>query len=460
MAFMDLNLIFEYLSLFENYLWGFFGVPLLMILGIYLTIKSNFVQIRKFPVVVSTFFSFLKMREHHTEGVHPLKAFFACVGGCVGVGNIAAICTAIQIGGPGALFWIWMTAIVGSILKYAEVYLGVRYRVVNPAGGFSGGPMYYLQRVFKKPFIPSLVCFLLCIYGVEIYQFSVVVDSVSSNLEINQYFVIAILLILVIFAGSGGVRRVGNISSAIIPIFVVLYVGMGLWVMFNNLSSIPSILNQVFESAFNSHAATGGFLGSSIILTMSQGVRRGCYTGDLGVGYASVIHSESSVDIPEKQASLVIFDIFLDTFMICTTSVMLILVTGLWDQPLPEGRLVQEALGQYFPYMHYFMPFFLFLLGYSTVNAYFCVGLKCAEYLSPKLGKIAYYAYAIVSLVVFSLIETSKAQAVMTIAGGLLLVINCYGLFRLRHEISYNFDFAEDKAVIPLEAPMSPEKVI
>lgn len=438
-----INHIFYYLEGFEDLLWGYVGVPMLMILGIYLSIQSNFFQIRKLPYVIKKFISLLKVREHHERGIHPLKAFFACVGGCVGVGNIAGICTAVQIGGPGALLWIWATAIAGMLIKYSEVYLGLRYRVPNDKGGYNGGPMYFLQRVFKTQWVPNLVCLLLCIYGVEVYQFSIVTDSIVTNLNINQYVVIFSLLGLVIFAGSGGVRRVGNISSTIIPVFVVLYIGMGLWVLGNHLMDVPKMFIQVLGSAFSESAAIGGFVGSSLMLTISQGVRRGCYTGDLGVGYASVIHSESNIKVPQEQASLVIFDIFLDTFVICTTSVMLILVTGVWNQPMGAGMMVQAALGQYFPYMHFFMPLFLFLLGYSTINAYFCVGLKCAEYLSPTRGRPVYYVYAVFSLVLFSFVGVMQAQTVMTIANGLLLVINCYGIFRLRKEISYKLEDAK-----------------
>lgn len=440
--------IFTYLDGFENLLWGYLGVPMIMFVGIYLTFQSRFVQIRKFPTIIKLFLGYFKNDGSKQQGVPPLKAFFACVGGAVGVGNIVGICTAAQIGGPGALFWIWVTAIAGMVLKYAEVYLGVRYRVTNPDGTYSGGPMYFLQRVFKGNFMPKLVCFLLCVYGVEVYQFGVITHSISSNFNFNPFVVVSILLGLVIFAGSGGVRRVGNISSTIIPLFVVIYVGMGGWVLVNSLGSIPGVMQEVFSHAFTGHAAVGGFVGSTLLLTISQGVRRGCYTGDVGVGYASVIHSESSVKVPERQAALVIVDIFLDTFIICTTSVLIVLVTNVWQQDLPASMLVQTALGQYFPYMHYFMPFFLFLLGYSTINAYFCVGIKCAEYLSPKYGRPLYFGYAVAILSVFSLFDTTKAQTLMTIAGGLLLVINCYGIFRLRHEVSYNIE--ADEPVVEL----------
>lgn len=443
-----INDLFIQLEVFENTLWAFVAVPAIILLGLFLSIQSRFVQIVQFPKVVKTFFSLIFVHNKNKGGVHPLQAFFACVGGCVGIGNIVGITTAVQIGGPGALLWIWVTAIAGMMIKYGEVFLGIRYRVANPEGGYNGGPMYFLQRVFKNSFIPNLVCVLLCIYGVEVYQFNVIVNSVTSNLNLNPYLVLAVLLALVIFAGSGGVRRVGNISGFIIPFFVVIYIGMGFWVLLHNYQNIPGVFKLIFDTAFTGHAAIGAFIGSSTMQAISQGVRRGCYTGDVGVGYASVIHSESFVKVPEKQASLVIFDIFLDTFMICTTSVLIILVTDIWHQPINSSLLVQTALAKYFPFMEWFMPLFLFLLGYSTINAYFCVGLKCAEYLNPQKGRAFYYVYAVLSLGAFALVDTSQAQTVMTIAGGLLLVFNCYGIFKLRNEISYNFNFAEDAKAI------------
>jgi AGCS family alanine or glycine:cation symporter len=427
----------------ENLIWV--GFPLILLFGFYFSIKSGFVQIRKFPAVVKIFFSLLLQKRENDRGVHPMQAFFASIGGCIGIGNIVAICAAAQIGGPGALLWIWITAIIGMLLKYAEVYLGISYRVPNAKGGYNGGPMFFLRRVCKKSWLPNLVSLLLCIYGVEIYQFNVMTASIVTNLGFNQYAVILVLLFLVIFAGSGGVRRVGKISSAVIPIFLVLYIGMGMWILIQNITIIPQVLETVFVSAFSGHAAIGGFVGSSMILAMSQGIRKGCYTGDVGVGYASVIHSESSVQRPEKQAALVIFDIFLDTFMICTTSVLLILVTDVWQEPIHESLLVQTALGKYFPYMHIFMPFFLFLLAYSTIIAYFCVGLKCAELLSPKWGRSLYYVYAVSALLLFSFVDSRQAIAFMAITQAFLLMINCYGIFRLRHEVKYTFDLSDEE---------------
>lgn len=444
-----IEVFFDYLSSLEDFLWIAFGFPTILFLGIYFSFKSNFLQIRKLPYVFNLFARFMTVKEEKQGGVHPLKAFFACLGGCVGIGNVVGICTAIQLGGPGALFWIWMTAIAGMILKYTEVYLGMRFRVPNGKGGFQGGPMYYLQKIFKTSFFPKLSCFLLCLYGIEIFQFSVIIESVTTNFGQDIYLSSAILILLVIFATSGGVRRVGEISSAIIPLFVVLYVGMGLWVLWQNLAAIPEVLQSIFVHAFSPHAAAGGFLGSSMILTASHGIRRGCYTGDVGVGYASVIHSESSVQEPEVQAGLAFLDVFFDTFIICTTSVMIILATGMWNQNIETSILVQTVLGMYFPYMEYFMPFFLFLLGYTTINAYFCVGLNCADFINKKYGRKIYYFFSIILFVLFSFVSPYNAQVMMSFVNLALLLLNGYGMMALRKEISFDL---ENKSIKNLSA--------
>lgn len=430
---------FSLLSGVEEFLWTYFGVPLIIILGSYFSWKSRFIQIRKFPFVVSRFFRYMSLDGTGKEGVHPLKAFFASVGGCIGIGNIVGVCTAIKVGGPGALFWLWVTALAGMMFKYAEVYLGIRFREHCPKGGFRGGPMYYLKQIFKGPFFPTLSAFLLCIYGVEIYQFRIVTQSITENFQINEYIVIFVLLFLVIAASSGGVRRVGSISSVIIPFFVIIYVSMGLWVLIMTIDTFPARLYDVLTSAFTGHAALGGFIGSTLMMAMSQGVRRGAYTGDVGIGYSSVIESQTLLTCPQKQASLVIFAMFLDTFVICTMTIFIILQTGVWSTSTPASMMVQTALETYFPYMEFFMPLFLFLLGYSTINAYFVVGLTCADYLSPKIGKKVFYLYAVSVLLLFSFSEPTEALSLMAIVGCLLLIINSYAIFKLRNEVDFHF---------------------
>ena len=447
---------FEQLDHIDNFLWGYVGFPAIILTGLYLSFKSRFVQIRHFPEVCKIFLSFLFKRNSadqdstaETRGISPMSAFFAGLGGCVGIGNVVAIATAVQIGGPGAIFWMWVTAVIGSLIKYAEVFLGIRFRVQTKDNSFSGGPMYFLRRAIG-PWAGSVFCVLMCIYGVEIFQFSVVTNSLAHNFDFDKTAVTLVLLALVILAELGGVRRIAAICSAVIPLFIVIYLAMGSYVLFSSASLIPQMFADIFNAAFTPMAAMGSFVGSTLLIAISQGMRRGCYSSDIGVGYASIIHSASRVKNPAQQAALVIFEVFLDTFIISTMSVLLVLITGTWKEDILPIHLVQMSLSGFFPYMHYFMPFFLFLLGYTTVITYFCAGAKTAEYMAPKYGRPVYYLYSVVVLFIFSYVETTQALIVMSIVQVMLLALNLAGILRLRKELS--FDFTQTASTTELEA--------
>lgn len=440
-----LTLFVDSISVMDHILWTWVIWPLILFIGLYLTVQSRCAQLRYWPTALRNFTRFLQADGRSTSGVHPLKTFFASVGGCVGVGNIVTVCLTIQIGGPGALFWLWLTALIGMIVKCSELYLGVKFRITRPDGMHDGGPMFFLRKAYPYAWVPALVTVLLAIYGVEIYQFGVVTRSLSVNFGWNEYLVSAGLLAAVLYAATGGVNRVGAISGTLVPVFFCLFFGMGIWVLGHHLTEIPSLLYLVFTSAFQGHAAVGGFVGSSIYIAAAQGIRCACYSGDVGVGYASVIHSETRVRQPEKQAALAFVEIFLDSFLICTMSALIILVTGVWTLPMESELLMQHALSNYFPYMHFFMPLFLTLLAFSTIIAYFCVGLKCASYLSPRFGKVLFCLYACIVLPVFSLMQTVVAFKVMTTVGGVLMVINLVGIFLMRKELSFGIGLFDAK---------------
>lgn len=434
------NLVVEWLQTFDNLIWGYGAFPALIAIGLYLTCKSRFVQFRGFPTVVRTFLNFLTHRNHKQEGVHPLKAFFTCIGGSMGIGNVVAICTAVQIGGPGALFWVWATATLGMIIKYSEVFLGLRYRESDGKGGFRGGPMYFLQKVYKSNKLPTLTCVLLCFYGIEIYQFSVVTHSLSANLSISKTWIAPVLLLLVISVGRAGLKIVGRLGATLIPLFLITYLLLAIWVFIQQYALIPQVFATIIYSAFNGHAAVGAFAGSGVLLAASQGIRRSCYSGDVGIGYASVIHSQTGENQPERQASLAIFEIFLDSFLICTTSILLVMVTGVWNEPIEAPMLVQTALSKYFPYMEIFMPLFFLFLGYTTIVTYFSAGIRCAEFLFKQKGRLLFVIVSSLALPAFTFLDTTHALTVMSINGAFLLLINLYGIYKLRHEIGFTLN--------------------
>ena len=416
--------------------WLFFGFPALLFLGIYFSVKSGFFQVVKFPEIIKSFMRYLRQDVEESAGYHPLKMFFAAIGGCIGIGNVVGVCTAVKIGGPGAVFWVWVTAVIGSVVKYAEVFLGMQFRNQD-ANGYSGGPFFYLQKAFSGKFFAYLAALLLCVYGVEVFVFSTLVNSFEINWHVPHTPTVIVLLGLVFIGVYGGLERIGKISAAIVPLFITIFLVLCFWLIGKHITEVPHLLHTVITSAFYGHAAVGGFLGSSAMLAITQGISWACYSGDIGIGYASVLHSESSEKVPHKQAALTILGVFLDTFVVCTLSLVTILVSGVWQTDMPVVLYIQNSLAEVVPYMNIFMPILFALLGYSTIIAYFGVGLKNAELLMGSLGRKIYLVYGIVGLTIFSYFSTDVAAMLMRVAGVGLLTINVVGFFKLRKHVAF-----------------------
>jgi AGCS family alanine or glycine:cation symporter len=286
---------------------------------------------------------------------------------------------------------------------------------------------------------------------VEIYQFSVLTESISSNWHLPRLLVIGVLLTSVLYAGIGGIKRIGKICSLIMPLFLVVYLLIGIWVVGNEISALPSLLGEVFLSAFTGHAAVGGFVGATVLSAIQHGIARAAYSSDIGIGYDSIIQSESNTIRPERQSRLAILGVFVDN-TICTISILIVLVSGVWkaQDPLLGSQLVQVGLSHYIPYMNYFIPLFFIVTGYTTIIAYFVVGIKCARYLTPRFGRKIYIVYSTLSFTFFSFIPQSHALVVMSVSGALLLMTNLLAIYRLRHEIPFVLnEEAETSPLLP-----------
>lgn len=431
--------IFNLLGTVNDSIWKY-AAFLIVSLGCYFTIKTSAFQIRLFPKILRDFLRPSTPQEQDAKGVHPLRAFITAVGGSIGIGNVIGICTAVQIGGPGALFWTWIAGFLGMLLQYSEVYLGMKHRVPNTQGGYDGGPMFFLPIAFKWKKIAQISALLLCVYGVELFMFNVMTDSVVSNWHINRFLVVGGILSLVLLVVKGGVKRISTVCSAVLPVFLLLYTGMACWVLFKNAGQIPHVFSLIITGAFTKQAATGGFAGSTVLLTIAMGMSRGAYAGDIGIGYNSVIHSESRTSQPQKQASMTMVGIVFNTFILCSLSTFIVLLTGTWSSTQDVTLMIQKALSNYFPLMDYFMPVFLFLLGFLTITTYFFVGSKCASFLSPKRGKFYYSIYACFALPLFAFVNPAQAFIFMSFAGALLLILNLSGIFLLRKQIRFHLD--------------------
>ena len=435
-----LDIVLEFLTKVDDIFWSYLGVYLILLPGIYFTIRSKGFQFKvlgNFKSIFSDLHGVKKNKEDH--GINPFKLYFASVGGMIGLGNIVVVITAVTLGGPGALLWLWMSALAGMLIKYSEIYLGVKYRVPHGKKGYDGGPMYYLQHAFKNKYIPILSAFLMCIYGLEVSQFKIINDTLSSTFDLNSIAVLVSLLALIFYTSLGGVRRLANYSSLLMPPFMILYIIICLYIIIVNYEMLPSVLHTVIVSSVKGHAPIAGFAGSSIIMALHYGVARAVYSGDIAIGYDSIIQSETKTKHPELQAKLAIFGQLTDT-IICTLSILIVLVTGIWTDPSLKdpSEVILKAISSYFPYSNEILSTIFFLAGYTTIIAYFTVGLKSAKFISPLWGKKVYVICALIAFISTYFTDQTHLIMIMSLSAGTLVLLNMAGIMKLRKEIKFH----------------------
>jgi len=436
--------IFGYLGLVEYFLWDYVVFIFLCISGLYLTFYSKgfqFYALRNFKQ------NFKKSRHKYEatdiQGINPLKLYITSVGGMVGVGNIINVSTAICIGGLGSIFWMWVTAFFGMLIKYSEIYLGIKYRVLNSKRHYDGGPMFFIPVAFEGmigKFLASFTALLLCIYSIEVYQFSTLVQTLQKTFAIDKTIIILFLLLIILYVGIGGVNRLASMCSKFIPIFVFLYIFICLYIIAANISSLPSVVLDIFKSAFVGQAPVGGFVGSSMMLAGYYGVRTAVYSGDIGIGYESVIQSETNAHKRKVQAQMSIYALLTDSFL-CTLTAFAVAASGAWQENVLDSKeVMQNLMYEYLPYSNFIVISFLFLAIYTTITAYFTAGVKTSRFLSKKWGNYIFFTAAVILFSIFSYLPTERALTIMMISGGLLVLINVTAILKLRHQIDFNQD--------------------
>lgn len=428
---------FGVLDSLSEFLWGYVNFYLILAVGVYFTLKSRFLQFRTCFSPKKTFGALLHTtKAEQKKGVTPLKLYFTSMGGSIGIGNIGGVVTAVTVGGPGGLFWMWVAVFAGMLVKYAEIFLGIKYRAPNGQGGYDGGATYYLAKAFRSKAIPVLFGILVCIYGTEIYQFKVVEDVLVSTFHWNRVVSMLLLLTGTLYVTMGGVNRLAAVCSILMPFFFVLYTGVCLTAIWRSETALWPLLGTVVKSAFTGQAAVGGFLGSTFVVAAQQGLSNAVYSGDIGMGYDSVIQAETQLQDPKVQARTAVFSLLTDS-LICTLTVLLVLCTGQWCSGNQHGfDCVVAALTPYFPHIRELIALLFFLAGWTTVLGFMSVGLKTAKSLTPR-GPLIYLTYALGSFVIFSFVDQNHARLVMYVAGALLMLINVAGIVKLRNEIEF-----------------------
>ena len=447
----------EIVAAVDDFAWGPVMLILLVGTGLYLSIRSGFLQFTRFGYAMrNTIGKIFKKQTAGKGEVTPFQAMTTALAGTVGTGNIAGVTGAIFIGGPGAVFWLWISALVGMVTKYSEVVLAVRYRERNAAGDWVGGPMYYIKNGLGKSWM--WLAFVFAFFGMTA-SFGIgnttQVDSIATAIgtavsafggeEVSTTFRIiigAVVALITAFVIIGGIKRIGAVTEKLVPFMAVIYIIAALIVVFANIGQIGTVLGAIFRGAFSPSAIAGGALGVGIMTTIQKGIARGVFSNEAGLGSAPIAHGATSETDPVKQGVYGIFEVFMDSIVICTLT-SLALLMGLYAQGgvaySPDGagsEMVVAAFSSIFSgkLSALIIAVGLSLFALSTVLSWSLYGSRCVEFLFGRASKGATLVYKIVFCVILVIGSTLGLDVVWDIGdalNGLMAIPNLIALLLL-----------------------------
>jgi AGCS family alanine or glycine:cation symporter len=337
------------LNAIDSFMWGPPLISLLVGTGIFLTIRLHMLQVFRLPKALKLIFS----AKNNGEGdVSSFKALCVALAATVGTGNIVGVATAVKVGGPGAIFWMWMAAFFGMATKYAEGLLAVKYRSVDEKGEIAGGPMFYIRNGMGEKYKPlatffAIAAILVAYLGIGTFpQVNAIVDSVELSFGISKMATDIILTILIAAITLGGLQSIAKVSSKVIPFMAVLYIVICLGLIIMNLDAIPAAVSLILESAFTGTAAAGGFAGSTIMMAMQNGIARGVFSNESGLGSAPIAAAAAKTKYPAEQGLISMTGTFIDTIIICTMTGLALVLTGAWQGDAAGAAMTNAAFHQ------------------------------------------------------------------------------------------------------------------
>ncbi|MCF6464470.1 alanine/glycine:cation symporter family protein [Clostridium sp. Cult2] len=375
----------------NNFVWGPIMLILLVGTGVYLTVRTNFMSLTKLGYILKN--TLLKMFDKETTGEGEITAFQAvatALAATVGTGNIAGVATAIAIGGPGAIFWMWLSALFGMATKFAEVVLSIEYRERTEDGRFVGGPMYYIANGLNANWLAYIFAIFaaMAAFGIgNMVQSNSVAASLEVTFGVNKWITGIVLAVLAALVMFGGLKRIATVTEMLVPFMAGFYILGGIVILIINISSIPAAFGLIFRSAFSGSAAVGGFVGSTMALAARMGVARGVFSNEAGLGSAPIAHAAATTDHPVRQGLWGVFEVFMDTLIICTITALAIIVTGVWNTGETGAALTTMAFNTSIPTIGgYIVSIGILLFAFSTLLSWSYYGERSAEFiLGPKV---------------------------------------------------------------------------
>lgn len=434
----------DFVAYLASVIWGpFFLVPLLLLTGIYLTIRLRGLQFRR--LWHGLYVAFVERADAGAEGdISHFQALMTALASTVGTGNIVGVATAIGLGGPGALFWMWVTGLVGMATKYSEAILSVKYRTMNRAGEQAGGPMYYLSRGVANPRIGRVLavmfafCGALAVLGTgNMVQSNSIADSLDQSFSIPAWgtgIVICLLLALVVL---GGIRSIGRFTGFFVPIMIFVYVmGTGV-ILVAHARMLPAVFEAIFRGAISGTSAVGGFAGVAVTQTIRFGVARGIFSNESGLGSAGIAAAAAQTTSPARQAVVSMTQTFIDTLVVCSLTGLTILVTDAWTSGLNGAPLTQLAFRRGLPgqWGGWLVAVSLTMFAFSSMLGWCFYGERCVEYLLGRRAVLPYRILFIVAAFLGTVYSLEFVWNISDLMNGLMALPNLLGLLLLTRVI-------------------------
>lgn len=437
-------------SAVNDFIWGVPAMICIIGVGLVLSFRTKFIQIRKFPYAMKvTIGRMFKKKEAADGAMTPFQAVCTALAATVGTGNIAGVAGAIAIGGPGAVFWMWISAILGMCTKFSEVTLAVHFREKNEKGELVGGPMYYIKNGLKKHW--HWLAYLFSIFGVltvfgtgnatQVNTITTAIDSALENYGIMSGdsaktvnliigIILAVLLAMILL---GGIKRIGQVTEKLVPFMALLYIVFAIGVIALNIQNIPSVFSLIIEGAFNPASVTGGAVGS-FFMSMKKGVSRGIFSNEAGLGTGSIAHACADTRKPVKQGFFGIFEVFVDTIVICTLTALVILCS---EVPINFGSAAGAELtisgftSTYGNWVSIFTAVAMCCFAFSTIVGWGLYGARCIEFLfGSKVNKPFMLVYSLVAIVGATM-DLGLLWSIAETFNGLMAIPNLIAVFLL-----------------------------
>ena len=425
----------QLLNSIDGFIWG---PPLLVLLvgtGIYFTIRLGLIQIVKLPKALKLIF---KAENNGSGDISSFGALCTALAATIGTGNIVGVATAIKAGGPGALFWMWLAAFFGMATKYSEGLLAIKFRSKDSNGQISGGPMYYIVNGMGQKWKPLAVFFavsgiLVALLGIGTYsQVNSITEAVNSSFGVDPKIVGVVLAVLVALVVFGGLQSISNVATKVVPFMTVVYIAICLTILVGSYNLIPQTFALIFKSAFTGQAAAGGFLGATVSMAIRNGIARGVFSNESGLGSAPIAAAAAKTEWPAEQGLISMTGTFIDSIIVCTLTGFTLIISGVWCGDLNGAVMTQAAFANVHPTLGpLFLTLSLTLFAFTTILGWCYYGERCFEFLFGVKKINLFRAVFVVMVLLGGFLKLEMVWVIADIVNALMAFPNLIALLAL-----------------------------